>query len=73
MQIHALPLPGLFTLDPLRHGDDRGWFAEVFRTDRFREDVADVRFVQENRSLSAHPARSAVCISRHRPMRRASW
>ena len=52
--ITPLSLPGLFALDPVRHGDDRGWFAEVFRTDRFREAVEDVRFVQENRSLSVH-------------------
>jgi len=50
--ISPLPLSGLFTLDPVRHGDDRGWFSEVFRTDKFREQVADVTFVQENRSLS---------------------
>jgi dTDP-4-dehydrorhamnose 3,5-epimerase len=53
MLIQPTPLPDLFTIDPMRHGDDRGWFSEVFRTDLFRDRVADVEFVQENRSLSA--------------------
>ncbi|WP_316015308.1 dTDP-4-dehydrorhamnose 3,5-epimerase [Roseobacter sp. HKCCA0434] len=53
MQIDPLPLPGLARLTPRRHGDARGWFAEVFRDDLFRAQVADVTFVQENRSLSA--------------------
>ena len=55
MKVTALPLEGLFTLDPLRHGDARGWFAETFRDDLFRARVADVGFVQENMSLSRRP------------------
>lgn len=51
--ITHLPLAGLALIDPVRHGDERGWFSEVFRTDLFRAQVADVDFVQENRSLSA--------------------
>lgn len=37
---------------PKRIGDDRGYFSEVFKSEWFRENVADVTFVQDNQSLS---------------------
>ena len=40
-------------ITPKRHGDDRGWFTEVFRDDLFRREVSDVGFVQHNQSYSA--------------------
>ena len=33
-------------------GDDRGWFCETFKDEWFRENVADVTFVQDNQSFS---------------------
>ena len=35
-----------------RFGDHRGYFSEVFKEGWFRENVADVGFVQDNQSLS---------------------
>jgi dTDP-4-dehydrorhamnose 3,5-epimerase len=35
------------------HGDARGYFMETFKDGWFREHIADVRFVQDNQSLSA--------------------
>ena len=52
MNFTSLPLDGLMRVEPVRHGDERGWFSEVFRADTFRTKAADVAFVQENRSLS---------------------
>lgn len=37
---------------PVRHGDHRGYFSEVFKDGWFRDTVADVTFVQDNQSLS---------------------
>lgn len=37
---------------PRRIGDERGWFSEEFRVDAFKREVADVDFVQHNRSYS---------------------
>ncbi len=53
MKIGALPLAGLTKVTPTRLGDHRGYFSEVFKDGWFRENVADVTFVQENESLSA--------------------
>jgi len=53
MKIERLPLAGLAKITPTRLGDHRGYFSEVFKDDWFRENVADVNFVQDNESLSA--------------------
>lgn len=53
MKIERLPLAGLVRITPTRLGDSRGYFSEMFKAGWFRENVADVEFVQENESLSA--------------------
>ena len=52
MQFEHLTIPDLLLVTPRRHGDERGWFSEVFREDLFRAEVGDVRFVQHNQSYS---------------------
>ena len=52
MKTEPLPLPGLVKITPTRFGDHRGYFSEVFKDGWFRDNVADVTFVQENESLS---------------------
>jgi dTDP-4-dehydrorhamnose 3,5-epimerase len=45
-------LPGVVLIDPVVHGDERGWFSETYREDYFRNlGIAD-RFVQDNHSFS---------------------
>ena len=40
-------------IDPLLHGDDRGYFVEIYRQDLFEEAVGyQVNFVQDNESKS---------------------
>lgn len=51
MEFRRLEISGLLEVIPRKIGDERGYFAEIFREDRFRE-IADVNFVQENQSLS---------------------
>ena len=53
MQYTRFSIQGLVLVTPKRFGDARGWFAETFRLREFREEVADVTFVQDNMSLSA--------------------
>lgn len=53
MIIQELDIPGLLLLKPQRHGDDRGFFSEVFRKDRFEAAAGPVSFVQDNHSRSA--------------------
>ena len=52
MQLTELAIDGVFEILPTRHQDERGYFAETFRSDWFAANVADVPFVQENQSLS---------------------
>ena len=52
MQFRRLEIPEVVEITPSRHGDERGYFSETFRHDRFSSEVADVTFVQENQSLS---------------------
>ncbi len=52
MEFKSFPIPGPFEIVPRRHGDARGYFAELFREDLFAERAGNVRFVQENQSLS---------------------
>jgi len=46
-------LPEVIEVQPVRRGDDRGWFSEVFKVDAFAEAGLDVEFIQDNESLSA--------------------
>jgi dTDP-4-dehydrorhamnose 3,5-epimerase len=52
MQLKTLAIPGPVLILPKRHEDDRGFFMEAFKDGWFRENVADVTFVQDNQSLS---------------------
>jgi dTDP-4-dehydrorhamnose 3,5-epimerase len=45
-------LPDLALIEPEIHGDERGFMAETFRADSWRELGADADFVQENHSRS---------------------
>ena len=52
MEVQALAIPEVLVLKPKRHGDDRGFFSEVFR-ERQAESVGITdRFVQDNHSFS---------------------
>ncbi len=53
MRITPLELPGLLLIKPVRHGDERGFFAEVFRRDVFEAHAGKVDFVQDNHAKSA--------------------
>jgi dTDP-4-dehydrorhamnose 3,5-epimerase len=53
MQFQKFDISGPISIEPRRHGDARGYFAETFRADLFAEAVGQVDFVQENESLSA--------------------
>ncbi|MEX1298686.1 MAG: dTDP-4-dehydrorhamnose 3,5-epimerase [Desulfotignum sp.] len=52
MEVVPTRLPDVRILRPRVFGDDRGFFMETFRDSEFREDVADVVFVQDNHSRS---------------------
>jgi dTDP-4-dehydrorhamnose 3,5-epimerase len=55
MEIHPFDIAGPVEIVPRRIGDERGYFAEIFRQTVFAEAVLQGEFVQENESLSARP------------------
>jgi len=56
MKLVPTALPEVIEVRPVRHGDDRGWFSEIFRVDVLAAAGIDVDFVQDNESFSAAPA-----------------
>jgi dTDP-4-dehydrorhamnose 3,5-epimerase len=53
MTLRETPLRDVKILQPKRHGDSRGWFAEVFNADTFESLGLPSTFAQDNQSLSA--------------------
>jgi dTDP-4-dehydrorhamnose 3,5-epimerase len=53
MEFKTFSISGLVEITPRKLGDERGYFAEMFREDKFSEVAGKVSFVQENQSLSA--------------------
>ena len=45
-------LAGVWLIEPVRHGDARGYFCETFRKDEFEKHIGVVDFVQDNESRS---------------------
>lgn len=55
MNIISLAIPEVLRIEPRVFGDDRGFFFESFRQDRFEQAVGrKVDFVQDNHSKSSH-------------------
>jgi dTDP-4-dehydrorhamnose 3,5-epimerase len=52
MQIIDTPLRDVKLVRPKKHGDDRGWFAEVFNAKAFADAGLPAQFVQDNQSFS---------------------
>ena len=53
MEIIPTTLDGIVEIRPQRHGDDRGWFSEVYKRHTLRDAGIDIEFVQDNESFSA--------------------
>jgi dTDP-4-dehydrorhamnose 3,5-epimerase len=52
MRIVPQSIPDVVLIEPVKHGDHRGFFSETFREDELREAGIRARFVQENHSYS---------------------
>ncbi|MCL6682436.1 dTDP-4-dehydrorhamnose 3,5-epimerase [Sphingomonas alba] len=55
LEVRPLGLDGVVEIRPVRHGDDRGFFSEVWNQRDFAAAGIDVAFVQDNHSLSREP------------------
>jgi len=54
LKIVETSIPDVKIIEPKVFGDERGFFLETFRVDWFKENVADVTFIQDNHSKSSH-------------------
>ena len=52
MEYTQLNIPDIILIQPRVFGDHRGFFMETFRDDKFRKNVTDVTFIQDNYSKS---------------------
>ena len=53
MQFISQTIPDIFVIEPKVHGDQRGYFVETFRQDKFEEAIGyTVNFIQDNESKS---------------------
>lgn len=50
-----LAIPDVVLVQPVRHGDGRGYFCETYKKPEFDAFGIDIAFVQDNESLSRQP------------------
>lgn len=55
LEIRPLGLPGVLEIRPSRLSDERGFFSEVWNEQSLAQAGIDLRFVQDNHSLSREP------------------
>src|ERR1700741_2629228 len=53
MQVTKTDIVDIKLFKPVRHVDPRGFFSEVFKKSVLQQNGIDVRFIQDNHSLSA--------------------
>lgn len=52
IKIDKCPIQGLYVIQPLVHGDERGYFMETYNKNDMHEVGLDMAFVQDNQSMS---------------------
>lgn len=67
MKVTATDLPGVLVLEPQVFEDDRGWFAETYRADRYAAVGIRDCFVQDNHSQSRRGVLRGLHGQRRRP------
>lgn len=50
--MRSLALADVFEIKPVRHGDDRGFFSEVYNQKSMNDHGINIKFVQDNHSYS---------------------
>lgn len=55
MEVRPTALPEVLEIVPKRHGDERGFFSEVYNQATFRQHGIDLIWVQDNHALSRQP------------------
>lgn len=53
MKVEQLSLSGSYIIEPVIHGDHRGFFMESYNEEKLKEKGTSFNFIQDNQSLSA--------------------
>lgn len=53
MQFTETKIPGVWIIEPKVFGDERGYFVETWRGDKFEETIGKVDWIQDNESKSS--------------------
>lgn len=54
LRVTSLAIPDVLLIEPARHGDERGFFSEVWSRTALAAAGLDIDFMQDNHSLSRH-------------------
>ena len=52
IKVNKCPIEGLYIIEPAVHGDSRGWFMETYSQRDMEEAGLNMKFVQDNQSMS---------------------
>ena len=52
IQVTKTPIEGLYVIEPVIHGDNRGYFMETYNQKDMAEVGLNMTFVQDNQSMS---------------------
>lgn len=52
IKVTKAPMEGLYVIEPTVHGDSRGYFMETYNQNDMRDAGLNMRFVQDNQSMS---------------------
>ena len=67
MRIIKTLLPGVLIIKPTVFGDDRGFFKEVFQTERYKKVGLTIPFVQDNQSRSEFGVLRGLHFQKRKP------
>ncbi len=73
MQVETAKIPGLLVIDPVVHGDARGFFLETYSRDRYAAAGMDLEFVQDNLSSSRHGTLRGLHLQHPRGQGKLCW
>ncbi len=67
MNVIETEIPGVLIIEPKLHGDSRGFFTELFQSERYAKAGLPSRFVQDNLSRSARDVLRGLHIQNPNP------
>ena len=67
MNVVETKLPGVLLIEPDIHGDDRGWFMEIFHVETFRRLGLPTEWAQDNQSMSKRGVVRGLHYQLHQP------